>query len=150
MQKNSSSFTIFEVLLVITTIFILISAGTLNYQELLGSSQLDLVVDAVKSDIRLAQESSIRKQKSCSFLLTDNNYAVKVVNTGETIVQGQERFKSYSYQFTNVSLPDADKIIFNTLGMPENGGGTFTLTVSGKSAFIAIDSFMGYITSTLQ
>jgi len=150
-----SGFTLIEIIIVVV-ILAIAAVTAIPMMSSAGSVQIRSAANMIAADLEYARSMSISRGQSYSVVFDDNNESYRIVDQSNTVISHPVK-KGFNYiidfqndsrlrkvDITNVDFNSTDRVTFDCLGSPDNGG-TISLDASGNTTTITVEPVTGYI-----
>ncbi len=151
----NSGFTLIEIIIVI--VILAIAAMTaIPMLSSAGSVQIRSAANMISADLEYTKSMAISRGQNYSVVFDENTDSYSIKDQSDSVIPHPVK-KGFPYtidfqndsrlnkvDITNVNFNSTDRVIFNCLGSPDNGG-TISLNANGSTATITVEPVTGYI-----
>lgn len=149
-------FTLIEIIIVVV-ILAIAAVTAIPMMSSAGSVQIRSAANMIAADLEYARSMSISRGQKYSVVFDDTNESYSIYREGDVSPIDHPVKKGFPYtinfqnerrlgkvDITNVDFNSTDRVTFDCLGSPDNGG-TISLNANGPTATITVEPVTGYI-----
>ncbi len=151
----NGGFTLIEIIIVI--VILAIAAMTaIPLMSSAGSVQIRSAANIIAADLEYARSMAISRGQNYSVVFDESTESYSIKDQSDAVIPHPVK-KGFNYtidfkndsrlnkvDITNVDFNSTDRVTFDCLGSPDNGG-TISLNANGPTATITVEPVTGYI-----